>query len=198
MEQMGDIGSANKLEGIGTQDSLGKLGLDNKLAGVDPGYAVTAENSGKPMVEDVAISLRAGVTVDGTVTGIKPFGAFVSLPTKEVGLVHISQVSKDYVENISDYLQIGQPIRVKVLSYEEVNGQKKIALSIRQADEPSPSGTSNLGGGNFGKQKSWGGKPGGLGKNGGRKSDNFEDKLAKFKKDSDEKMSSINHRLDGF
>lgn len=138
---------------------------------------------------------QVGEIVEGKVKGIKNFGAFIELPDGDVGLVHISQVSNDYVDNISDYLSEGQTVKVKLLDYEEVNGKKKIALSIKQASEAN--NVNNNGGDKWSKKKEWKSKPN-FGKNENPKSNSFEDMMAKFKKESDEKMSDLNQRLDGF
>ena len=53
--------------------------------------------------------------VVGEVTGIQPYGAFVKLESGETGLIHISEISSLFVKNISDYVKIGQQIRVKVI-----------------------------------------------------------------------------------
>ena len=57
--------------------------------------------------------------VQGTVTAIKNFGAFVELPDGSIGLVHISEVSDDYVKNISHYLSIGQKVKVMIIEYKD-------------------------------------------------------------------------------
>ena len=71
--------------------------------------------------------------VEGTVVEIRGIGAFVELPNKIRGLVHISEVSDDYVVNVSDYLSVGQKIKVKIIG----NDNDKIALSIRKANDKS-------------------------------------------------------------
>ncbi|MBR0183924.1 MAG: S1 RNA-binding domain-containing protein [Clostridia bacterium] len=68
--------------------------------------------------------------VQGTVTAIKNFGAFVELPDGSIGLVHISEVSDDYVKNISHYLSVGQKVKVMIIGYKD----SKISLSIKQAN----------------------------------------------------------------
>ena len=54
-----------------------------------------------------------GSILDGKVTGITKFGAFVSLPDGRSGLVHISEIAYSYVNEVSDHLQEGQQVRVK-------------------------------------------------------------------------------------
>lgn len=77
------------------------------------------------------MAIEVGSIVDGTVTGITKFGAFVDLGNKQTGLVHISEVAHGYVEDINDVLNVEDAVKVKVLS---VNGEK-IALSIKQTQE---------------------------------------------------------------
>lgn len=74
-----------------------------------------------------------GSILDGKVKSITTFGAFISLEGGKSGLVHISEVSSAYVNNVRDHLTEGQAVRVKVIGIEP-NG--KIRLSIRQAQEP--------------------------------------------------------------
>ncbi len=73
---------------------------------------------------------EVGSIVEGRVTAITKFGAFVSLPGKRSGLVHISEVSDAFVRDVNDFLKVQDVVRVKVLSVDE---KGKIALSIKQA-----------------------------------------------------------------
>lgn len=77
---------------------------------------------------------EVGKILEGKVTSIMKFGAFVALEGGRSGLVHISEIAPAYVNDIRDYLQEGQSVRVKVLSVE--NG--KINLSIKKALPPEP------------------------------------------------------------
>ena len=67
--------------------------------------------------------------LEGKVSGITKFGAFVDLPDSKTGMVHISEVAPTFINEISDYVQVGQTVKVKVLAID--NG--KIKLSIKQA-----------------------------------------------------------------
>lgn len=67
--------------------------------------------------------------LEGRVTGIMNFGAFVSLPGGKSGLVHISEISNSFVKDVHEYLQVGQNVKVKVL---DINEQGKINLSIKR------------------------------------------------------------------
>ena len=77
---------------------------------------------------------EVGAILEGRVTSLTDFGAFVELESGKTGMVHISEVSASYVKNIRDFLQEGQTVRVKVLSISD-NG--KINLSIKKASPPS-------------------------------------------------------------
>ena len=118
--------------------------------------------------------LEVGKVVDGKVSGITNFGAFIQLPEGKTGLVHISEVAEEYVKDIYAHLKENQPVKVKVISVD--NG--KISLSIKKAIENRP---------NFKSVKpvdvDWN-------KN-GHENLSFDEKLAKFMKDSDEKMHDL-------
>lgn len=78
---------------------------------------------------------NVGDIIEGKITGIKPFGAFVALDQDHQGLVHISEVSHSFVKDINDLLSVGDTVKVKILKIEEDSG--KVSLSIRQT-EPAP------------------------------------------------------------
>lgn len=69
----------------------------------------------------------------GRVTGIQPFGAFVALDDETQGLVHISEISHDYVKDVNEYVQVGQEVEVKILDVDEAS--KKIKLSMKATQE---------------------------------------------------------------
>ena len=72
--------------------------------------------------------------MDGTVSSIAKFGAFVNLPERRSGLVHISEIASEYVADVNDFLQVGQAVKVKVLA---ITPEGKINLSIKRA-QPEP------------------------------------------------------------
>lgn len=76
-----------------------------------------------------------GSIVEGKVTGITKFGAFVSLPGGRSGLVHISEIAYSYVNDVKDHLTEGQEVKVKVIGIYENN---RINLSIKNAMDPPP------------------------------------------------------------
>ena len=81
------------------------------------------------------MELEIGAIQEGKVTGITKFGAFVLLPGGKSGLVHISEIANAYVNDVNDYLKVGDAVKVKVLS---VNEAGKINLSIKQAQPSAP------------------------------------------------------------
>ncbi len=119
--------------------------------------------------------VSVGDIIEGTVTGITNFGAFMQLPGGKSGLVHISEISNDYVEKVSEYLKKGQKIKVKVLS---INDDGKISLSIRQA-KPKTNKPVEI---EWNKQDDI------------QKNMSFEDKLNQFLKDSNERMDQLKTR----
>lgn len=76
---------------------------------------------------------EAGAVLEGKVTGIQPYGAFVALDEQTQGLVHISEIKHGFVKDINEVLSVGDEVKVKVLTVDEENG--KISLSIRATEE---------------------------------------------------------------
>ena len=81
------------------------------------------------------MELSVGAMLEGKVTGITKFGAFVLLPGGKSGLVHISEVANAFVSDVHDHVQIGQTVKVKVLSVSE---EGKINLSMKRVQEAEP------------------------------------------------------------
>ena len=81
------------------------------------------------------MSLEVGAILEGKVTGITKFGAFVSLPGGRSGLVHISEIAYSYVSEVSEHLKEGQEVKVKVINIDEAG---RINLSIKKAMDPPP------------------------------------------------------------
>ncbi|BBB91252.1 MAG TPA: S1 domain-containing RNA-binding protein [Methylomusa anaerophila] len=118
------------------------------------------------------MSIEVGSVLEGVVTGITNFGAFVELPGGKVGLVHISEVADVYVRDVKDFLKEQDKVKVKVLSVDE---RGKIGLSIKQLQAPAPKKPAN-------EVRRPGNRVNSL---------SFEDKLNKFLKDSDERLSDL-------
>lgn len=87
-------------------------------------------------IEEITAEIEVGRIYNGKVTRIVDFGAFVAIGGGKEGLVHISQIADKRVEKVTDYLQMGQEVPVKVL---EVDRQGRVRLSIKEATEQTPS-----------------------------------------------------------
>ena len=130
------------------------------------------------------MQLEVGAILEGKVTGITKFGAFVELPGGKTGMVHISEVAPTFVKEIRDYVTENQVIKVKILA---INPDGKISLSMKRVNEVSHSG------GRAPAQRS-NGRPGNFEwQPGGRRGEpaTFEDMMTKFKQTSDEKMTDL-------
>ncbi|MCG3863890.1 polyribonucleotide nucleotidyltransferase [Photobacterium sp. GB-27] len=92
----------------------------------------TAAKEAIRRIEEITADVEVGRIYTGKVMRIVDFGAFVSVIGTKEGLVHISQISQDRVEKVSDYLQMGQEVQVKVL---EIDRQGRIRLSMKEAVE---------------------------------------------------------------
>ena len=165
------------------------------------------------------MAIEVGNVFEGRVTGVKPFGAFVALPEGRVGMVHISEVSNEYVQDINTVLHDGDAVKVQVIN---IAPDGKIALSIkrllppvpRQPREGHPAGPRPGGfrngqeGGRSGGARGAGRAPREGGRGSAReaaprvwqpkapaKSDNlsFEDMMSRFKSQSEEKMADLDH-----
>src|SRR5690606_28111540 len=127
------------------------------------------------------MSIEVGSKVQGKVTGITNFGAFVELPDGKTGLVHISEVADNYVKDINEHLKVGDVVEVKVMN---VEADGKIGLSIRKAkpqperpERPQRPRRDNNNRSNDRNQH--------------QAKENFEQKMARFLKDSDERLSTL-------
>ncbi|HIZ31767.1 MAG TPA: S1 RNA-binding domain-containing protein [Candidatus Fournierella merdipullorum] len=134
------------------------------------------------------MQLEVGAILEGKITGVKKFGAFVALPGGKTGMVHISEVSNSFIEDLSTVLSEGQEVKVKVLSIAE---DGKIALSIKRTlpPEPRPNRGGPRGGQRGGRSDAprvW--QPKAAAPQGEM---SFEDMMAKFKSQSEEKISDL-------
>ncbi|NEZ03255.1 polyribonucleotide nucleotidyltransferase [Wenzhouxiangella sp. XN201] len=91
-----------------------------------------AADEARRMIEQITADVEVGTVYEGTVTKIMNFGAFVTILPGKDGLVHISQISDERVENVTDELHEGQKVKVKVL---EVDKQGRIRLSMKALKE---------------------------------------------------------------
>ena len=116
-----------------------------------------------------------GEVLSGKVTGITKFGAFVDIGNGRTGMVHISEIADEYINEITDHVHIGDLVNVAVIT---INGDK-IGLSIKQT---LPSYVARQEARNRARDAA--------------SAQNFEDKLAKFMKDSDERHSDLRKSQD--
>ena len=135
------------------------------------------------------MQLEVGNIVEGKVTGITKFGAFVELPGGKTGMVHISEVSTTYVKEISDHLSENQIVKVKILS---ISDDGKVSLSIKKCqDNPTPQQPQQRRPfppreNSRPRDRGWQPK-----RTMPTENMSFEDMMAKFKQTSDDKMSDL-------
>ncbi|MFD3448321.1 S1 domain-containing RNA-binding protein [Microbacteriaceae bacterium 4G12] len=136
------------------------------------------------------MSIEVGSKLQGKVTGITNFGAFVELPEGLTGLVHISEVADNYVKDINDHLKVGDQVEVKVINVEK---DGKIGLSIKKAkDRPATEGDREQ---RPGRPQRGGNRP--YNRDRDRDRDNrapketFEQKMSRFLKDSEDRLTSL-------
>lgn len=164
------------------------------------------------------MQVEVGNILEAKVTGITKFGAFVKFENDQTAMVHISEIAPTYVNDIADYLTVGQVVKVKVLG---INEEGKISASIKRTLPPPerPSRPPRAGGPREGGPRPGGGAPRGAGSrpsSGGRSGPSqgrpgggrapartsmasqfppqpasFEDMLSKFMQTSDDKMSDM-------
>ncbi len=163
----------------------------------------------------MGVEPEVGSIMEGKVTAIMKFGAFVALEGGRSGLVHISEIANSYVNDVHDYLQEGQSVKVRVLTSE--NG--KLNLSIKKALPPEE-GRSFAPRGAGGPRPFVSGGPRPVGNGAPRPAGggfspanrpgparaqaippsgdvDFEDKLKKFLSASEGKMADLNRSVDG-
>ena len=138
------------------------------------------------------MQIEVGAIIEGKVTGLTNFGAFVTLEGNTTGMVHISEVSNTYVKDIKEHLSEGQQVKVKVLS---IGADGKISLSIKQANptaQQSAPTQQHKPRNNHSKPNVWQGQP----QQSSNEPASFEDMMAKFKQVSDDKFSDLRRSND--
>ena len=148
------------------------------------------------------MELQVGSILEGKVTSITKFGAFVALEGGRSGLVHISEIANTFVNDVHDYLQEGQTVKVLVLSTENGKINLSIKRTLPQQERSAPRGP----------------RPGGPRPGAGSAprpaqaprftprgqqplppsgDQSFEDKLKQFLSSSEGKMADLNRSIDG-
>ncbi|GGM36613.1 hypothetical protein GCM10011351_23410 [Paraliobacillus quinghaiensis] len=119
------------------------------------------------------MSIEVGSKLQGKITGITNFGAFVELPEGKTGLVHISEVADNYVKDINEHLTVGDEVTVKVIN---VGEDGKVGLSIKKAkDNPKQD------------RRKKNNNP----KNNRDNTESFEAKMNRFLKESEDRLASL-------
>jgi S1 RNA binding domain protein len=134
-------------------------------------------------------SVSPGDVVTGVVEQVMPYGAFVRLSTGQRAMVHISQLSHNFVKNVSDVVSAEQEITAKVI---KIDDKGRIDLSIKAMSEPparpsrppfrKPGGSGGGPSGGFSRENSAPKTP----------EEDFERKLSSFLKKSEEKIATLN------
>lgn len=134
--------------------------------------------------------------MEGKVVDITKFGAFVKLPGGKTGLVHISQISSEYVKEVGDYLSVGKLVFVKVAAIDE---KGRIQLSIKDVKEEEKVGAAKFeetpersDGGYSGRPS----RPRRGREGGGGEEDSFEKKLRSFMRQSEERLVDVKRSID--
>ena len=136
------------------------------------------------------MALEVGSILEGKITGITKFGAFVALPEGKSGLVHISEIANSFVSDVHEHVQMGQTVKVRVLS---VSPEGKINLSIKRAAEAPPAPPRE----SFRRPAAprtdyaptQGPVPERTAANGPSSNSEFEDRLKKFMQESDSRIA---------
>jgi len=141
------------------------------------------------------MELGVGAVVNGKVTGITKFGAFVALPEGKSGLVHISEIAYSYVNEVSDHLHEGQEVKVKIIGIDQAN---RINLSIKQVEPPPQRAPRSNGagfrpGGSGRPHQGGSSRPTGFVRQAPKEPTDFEDRLKQFMQSSDSKLSELRY-----
>jgi len=86
-------------------------------------------------INDIVADVEVGTIYEGTVVRLTDFGAFVTILPGRDGLVHVSQIREERVENVADVLKVGDVVKVKVL---EIDRQGRIRLTMKDITVPAP------------------------------------------------------------
>lgn len=128
------------------------------------------------------MSIEVGSKLEGKVTGITHFGAFIELPSGETGLVHISEIADSYVKDVNEFLKVNDVVTVKVINIEK---DGKIGLSLKKAVEKPVASHAHAPRAKSDRQA-----------RSRHTVESFDDKLSKFLKDSEERLTTLRKSTD--
>ncbi|WP_315452580.1 S1 domain-containing RNA-binding protein [uncultured Selenomonas sp.] len=137
------------------------------------------------------MAIEVGSVVEGVVTGITNFGAFVELPEGKTGLIHISEVADVYVNDVHDFLRERDTVKVKVLT---VDDRGKIGLSIKALQDKTAVSAQSAAAPARPPRPPRDPRRTAASRQMG--SPSFEDKLSRFLKDSDERLTDLRRKTD--
>lgn len=142
------------------------------------------------------MSIEVGEKLQGKVSGITNFGAFIDLGSGKTGLVHISEVSNGFVKDINDVLKVNDEVTVLVTA---VGADGKIGLSIRKAQEQPKETPREFPKKDFqrpNQKKPFPARGANQAGNANKKED-FDSLMSSFLKDSDDRLSSLRRSTEG-
>lgn len=149
------------------------------------------------------MSIEVGAKLQGKVSGITNFGAFIDLGAGKTGLVHISEVSNGYIKDIHDVLSVGDEVTIKVIS---VNDDGKIGLSIRKAQEQPAESNEEQRPKRYQKDtrdtrdnrsRATQKKPFSRSQSSNNHKEDFDSLMSSFLKDSDDRLTSLKRNTEG-
>lgn len=142
------------------------------------------------------MQFEVGTVLEGKVTGITNFGAFVELEGGKTGMVHISEVASTYVSQIRDHVSVGQTVKVKVLN---IGDDGKISLSMKRAEERTQQQAGSSERGNNNRQGGRGNRQSGYEyrQQARPEPSSFDEMLSRFMATSDEKMGDLRRGNEG-
>jgi len=152
----------------------------------DSGPGVTYSDASTSGFASAPAGVLVGSNVDGTVTGITHFGAFVNLDGGQSGLIHISEIAHEYVRDVRDHVKLNDRVQVKVLQVNPANGKYDLSLKQTRVAPAAPLGPPR-----------WGNRKGRRDKVLAEGADPmFEDRLSKFLKSSEERLQDVKRNLE--
>lgn len=135
LEKLKDI--KLKLSGVNIKDmsqklEIGEMTLKDIIDELSKPGRDPRDEMPKPILRSDVLKfedLKEGMVLNGTVRNVIDFGAFVDIGVKHDGLVHISELSENYIKNPSDVVSIGDIVKVKVIKID--NDRQKVSLSMK-------------------------------------------------------------------
>lgn len=147
------------------------------------------------------MELEVGAVLEGKVTSIMKFGAFVALEGGKSGLVHISEIANTFVNDVHDFLQEGQMVKVRVLSTEkgkiDLSIKKALPAPERPAQRPGQSGGRTATARPAASRPAPARRPAQTADTAPSGDEAFEDKLKQFLSSSERKMADLNRNISG-